>query len=94
MYGDIINDLPIDENSNTKHEDLSLLVHILRPETPVISASFNFMKLIAISLLFLILTIPKISEFIGFYTKNNVFLVKGILIVIFLIFYVIIDRFI
>ena len=93
MYSDLLDDLPIDENNHVKQQDLSLLLHILRPEEPQKNSSFDYVKIISVAVLFLVLSLPVVNNFIAFYTKNNVIITKAILIVLFVIFYIFIDKF-
>jgi hypothetical protein len=94
LFGDVINTLPLNHESKTKDEDLQLLNDILQPKQ--IEGKFlniNWGKLLPLAILFIVLTLPQVNKFVSFYTKNNVIAVKAILTVLFIIGYLIIDKY-
>ena len=96
VNSDIINKLPIDKNAKVNEEHYQLLHNILQPKTqesPVLSISQNIKKILVIGLLFILITLPQITNFIAFYTKNNAVFTKLIHTALFLILFYIINRF-
>ena len=94
LFGDNINTLLLNKESNTKDEDFQLLNDILQPKYPKEKLlNVNWGKLLVLSVLFIILTLPQVNNFIGFYTKNNIIAVKSILTIIFIIGYLVVDKY-
>jgi hypothetical protein len=94
MYGDNINDLPLEEDSRVKDEDIQLLKHILRPSETSYWSTFTYKHIIIMIILIAGLSLPQVGNFIGFYVKNNTIIIRFIQLILVIILYLLIVKYI
>ena len=95
MPGDNINSLPLNNDIQPKKSDLEIINNLFNsPElTNVVTQTVSSLKLsILAGILFVILSLPIFTELVNKFTKDKAIYTKGVLTLIFIIVFYIIQK--